>query len=192
MTQQQTCPRCGKRLPQHALFCRRCGMLQSALGACFDWAAAGPVPTPRLPPARPRPRVAPSGRSSGRGWWGVLFVGFFVIRGCLISRRFEPPHVHDTSVEDTDRFLRDINRQFPSPPLETPDDRTFSGHPDAGRRRPTYPFPLTPPSTPDIRNNAPELPALPAMPAMPAPPWLPARAERASPTTAPAPPAFRW
>jgi hypothetical protein len=137
MAQPTTCPRCAKRLPPAAKFCRRCGMTQkvsasaaAAAGTAFPlppMPSVGPVPFPSyapFPPSRPtpagRPIRPPTGGPScgtGRGAWGsgwiIGLLVIFCVRACITTTS---RHWHSDSPPV-------IAPAPPLPPVGDPDDR---------------------------------------------------------------------
>jgi hypothetical protein len=106
MSTQQPCPRCSKRLPSNARFCRRCGLGLAA--RTVGTASARPVPLPsrnavrsdgvpsRRRAARPMPTVRyPKGRL--RGWVFCLIcyamIGVASLIKSLAPRSPNPPPI---------------------------------------------------------------------------------------------------
>jgi hypothetical protein len=118
MAKAVSCPRCDKRLPEEAQFCRRCGTglrgravpaaqpplvstgYDSPLPAWQDpftrdgSPVVGYEPHGKRQPRRRKP-VPARGASSSKGWWVILLVGFLSFRACSTfntsHRRYDPP-----------------------------------------------------------------------------------------------------
>jgi zinc-ribbon domain len=119
MARAVSCPRCNKRLPEEAQFCRRCGtglrgqsagpVVRPPLVAMgYDsplspWEGASPAdassvlgyePRGKRRPKRPKAVPPPATAFLGKGWWLVLLIGFLAFRACssfhTSHRRSEP------------------------------------------------------------------------------------------------------